>query len=124
MNKYFIGIGRRKNAIAQVRISKGSGKNEVIGRKSDPDILTDGIGIIEKLTGGKSVDISIIVKGGGISSQSEAIRLGFARAISKLDPDNEKVLKKEGLLTRDPRKKERKKPGLKRARRAPQWQKR
>jgi small subunit ribosomal protein S9 len=71
-----------------------------------------------------AVDVSAQVSGGGIHGQSEAVRLGIARALVALNPAYRKTLKKLGFLTRDPRAKERKKPGLKRARRAPQWSKR
>lgn len=124
MNKYFAATGRRKSATAQVRVSKGSGKVEVVGRKDNTAEMVSAIDVIKKLTGAEQVDVSIIARGGGVAAQSEAARLGFARAVSAMDPENEKALKKAGLLTRDPREKERKKPGLKRARRAPQWQKR
>ena len=78
-----------------------------------------------KLTGiDKKLDISVLVSGGGKQSQSEAIRLGLARALVCYQPNLKTTLKKSGLLTQDAREKERKKPGLKRARRAPQWQKR
>ena len=69
-------------------------------------------------------DVSVIVKGGGKTGQKEAIRLGIARALIKYNKSLRQTLKKAGFLTRDPREKERKKPGLKRARKAPQWKKR
>ena len=79
------------------------------------------LGIVDKLG---SVDISIIVRGGGKSGQRDAIALGVARALVDLNPDFRSGLRKAGFLTRDARVKERKKPGLKKARRAPQWSKR
>ena len=77
-----------------------------------------------KLVGRDNITISIRVAGGGIKGQVDAIKHGIARALLKTDEDLRATLKKEGLLTRDARKKERKKPGLKKARRAPQWSKR
>ncbi len=126
MKEYFFGTGRRKTAIAQVRIFKGSGKvifadgtevtsAEIIKETSQPFEIVSQQG---------KFDISLVLKGGGFSSQAEAAKLGVARALSKIDESFEKTLKKEGLLTRDPREKERKKPGLKRARKSPQWAKR
>lgn len=116
-------IGRRKTAIAKVKLSVGTGKVLINDREiANPSrVYTEPL----KLTGyDKKVDVSAKVYGGGLTSQEEAIRLGIARALNKIDPELHKTLKVEGYLTRDPRMKERKKPGLKGARRAPQWQKR
>jgi small subunit ribosomal protein S9 len=120
--KYFYSIGRRKTAIAQVKIKKGSGNLVVNGDKIDignylaaPLQLTDNFG---------KYSIEAKVSGGGKQGQLEAIRLGIARALVKLNLEYRTTLKKSGLLTRDPREKERKKYGLKRARKAPQWSKR
>lgn len=126
MEKFFSGTGRRKNAIAQVRISSGLGKRKVVGEsKRSTDMITDDVMQPLKLIGEeKNFDIRVVLKGGGVVAQKDAILLGLARAIIKAKPETEKVLKKEGFLTRDPREKERKKPGLKRARKAPQWAKR
>lgn len=126
MEKFYCGTGRRKNAIAQVRIFSGSGKREVVGEsKRSTDMITDEAILALRLIGEeKNFDISVILKGGGVVAQKGAILLGLSRAIIKAKPEAEKVLRKEGLLTRDPREKERKKPGLKRARKAPQWAKR
>jgi len=124
MDKYFFGTGRRKTATAQVRIKKGSGLVEIKSGKLNERSF-DQIKKPLELVGEKDkFDISLILRGGGINSQKEAIILGLSRALSKVDPEFEKTLKKQGLMTRDAREKERKKPGLKRARRAPQWQKR
>lgn len=127
-NIYFFGTGRRKTCIAQVRIFKGVGK--FIQKKNEKDILLGekDIGNISEpfdvLSAKNQFDTTIVLNGGGISSKIDATKLAIARALSKIDKDFEKTLKKEGLLTRDSREKERKKPGLKRARRAPQWAKR
>jgi small subunit ribosomal protein S9 len=71
-----------------------------------------------------SLDVSVVVQGGGVTGQTDAVQLGVARALLKLDPDLKPALRKSGFLTRDPREKERKKPGLKRARKAPTYTKR
>ena len=126
MKKYFWGTGRRKTSIAQVRISKGSGKfNLISDSKYSVDIFAKSVLLpLEILGEEKKYDVSAVLSGGGVESQKDALRLGVARALSSVDEQFAKTLKKQGLLTRDPREKERKKPGLKRARRAPQWQKR
>lgn len=126
MEKYYVGTGRRKTSIAQVRIKKGSGKFEVLkSGKYSSDLFDKSVKYpLELLAEEKNFDITVILTGGGIESQKEALKLGIARALSTISEENEKALKKQGLLTRDAREKERKKPGLKRARRAPQWQKR
>ena len=125
MEKYYFATGRRKSAIAQVRLSKGSGRFELKGRTNLEEPFIELVSVPFKIVGReKEFDVSIILRGGGKSSQIEATRLGGARALIKVDQECEKALKKEGMLTRDPREKERKKPGLKRARKAPQWAKR
>lgn len=119
----FMGLGRRKTAVAKVKIVKGEGKITLNGQEiANPSrVYTEPL----KLVGyEKKVDCFARVSGGGIVAQEEAIRLGIARALEKMNPELHKTLKVEGFLTRDPRMKERKKPGLKGARRAPQWQKR
>lgn len=116
-------VGRRKRAVARVRLTPGSGTLTVNDRLlSAPDLVMEEPLVLTGLTG--KFDITVKVVGGGVSGQAGAIRHGIARAILKHDPETRLVLKKAGLLTRDPREKERKKPGLKRARRAPQWAKR
>jgi small subunit ribosomal protein S9 len=95
--------------------------DEYFGREWDLRHLTEPLAVTDN-TG--RFNVSVHVKGGGITGQSGAIRLGIARALLKADPDYRPVLRKLGLLTRDPRAKERKKPGLKRARKAPQYTKR
>ena len=127
---YFEGIGRRKKAIARVRLFVKGQQGFFINGKE----LKHYLPLIEKqkiinepleLTGNKDLfGVSVNVKGGGISSQAEAIRHGISRALIKFNSEFRKQLKKAGFLTRDPRMRERKKFGLKRARRAPQWSKR
>lgn len=120
---FYTAIGRRKTAQAQVKLVKGTGKYTI----NDKEIANPSRIYSEpmKLTGyDKQVDVFVKVKGGGITGQAEAIRLGISRALEKMNEELHKTLKVEGFLTRDPRMKERKKPGLKGARRAPQWAKR
>jgi len=119
----FTAIGRRKTAIARVKLVSGEGKFTINEKEiANPSrIYTEPL----KLTGyDKQVDCFIKVSGGGLVAQEGAIRLGISRALDKFNPDLHKTLKVEGFLTRDPRMKERKKPGLKGARKAPQWAKR
>ncbi|MFQ5610943.1 MAG: 30S ribosomal protein S9 [Anaerolineae bacterium] len=128
--QYYEGIGRRKAATARVRVYPGGTgvivvndkpANEYFGRLIDWNMVAAPL----QATGNEgSFDVSVKVNGGGISGQAGAISLGLARAMLKVDPDYRKVLRQRGLLTRDARAKERKKPGLKRARKAPQYTKR
>ncbi len=126
---YFYGTGRRKKSVARVRLYPGSGAITINGRDVDDYfgletlklIVNQPFGITE--TVGK-YDIVANVNGGGISGQAGAIRHGVARALVLADETYKPLLKKAGLLTRDPRMKERKKYGLKGARRAPQFSKR
>ncbi len=129
--KYFYGTGRRKNAVARVRIyTEGKKKGILINEKEHKQYFPtlELSRIIEdplRVTGNKSkFTISIKVCGGGQKGQAEACRHGIARALIVLDENYKSQLRDSGFLTRDPRVKERKKPGLKKARRAPQWQKR
>lgn len=127
--KYYNATGRRKESVAQVRLYGGKGKIIVNNKTSleyfNSDILLENLLAPLKLTGTvNKFDISVVVKGGGKSGQSEAIRHGISRALLKFNKDLRPTLKKEGFLTRDPREKERKKYGLKRARKAPQYSKR
>lgn len=116
-------VGRRKRAVARVRMTPGTGKITVNEKLlATKDIVMEEPLVLTGLTG--KFDITVKVLGGGVTGQVGAIRHGIARAILKSDPETRLVLKKAGLLTRDPREKERKKPGLRRARRAPQWAKR
>ncbi|HEU0051214.1 MAG TPA: 30S ribosomal protein S9 [Patescibacteria group bacterium] len=127
----FIGaLGRRKSAIARVRVIKnGKGLFTVNGKQMETYFptfeLRNMVSGPLKVSGQETaVDVSSEVEGGGLRGQAEAVRLGISRALIVLNPTFRKTLKKLGYLTRDPRSKERKKPGLKRARRAPQWSKR
>jgi small subunit ribosomal protein S9 len=128
--QYYEGLGRRKTATARVRLFPGGDGSILVNNKpvdeyfsrdgdlkhvSEPLIITDNTG---------RFNVTVLVKGGGITGQAGAIRLGIARALLKVDPEHRPVLRKSGLLTRDARAKERKKPGLKRARKAPQYTKR
>ena len=128
--QYYEGIGRRKAASARVRLFPGGTGNMVINDKEGREYMPregDFEIMIEPLTTigqDKNYDISVHVQGGGISGQRDAIKLGVARALLKIDPDFRPALKEKKLLTRDARVKERKKPGLKRARKAPTYTKR
>jgi len=123
------GTGRRKTSVARVRLLPGEGQVEINHRTMDDYFGLETLKLIVKqplllteLLG--RYDVIANVRGGGISGQAGAIRHGIARALLKVDPDLRPVLKREGLLTRDARMKERKKYGLKAARRAPQFSKR
>jgi small subunit ribosomal protein S9 len=128
--QYYEGIGRRKRATARVRLFPGgTGRilvndrelEEYLPRPNDVTIL---MLPLEAVGQERNYDISVHVNGGGLSGQRDAIQLGIARALLKIDPDMRSALKSRGLLTRDARVKERKKPGLKRARKAPTFTKR
>jgi small subunit ribosomal protein S9 len=128
--QYYEGIGRRKESTARVRIMSGSGRF-VVNDKNGEDYFTR-LGDVEAIMGplqatGESregLDITVVVKGGGVTGQTDAVQLGVARALLLMNPDFRSALRKAGYLTRDPRIKERKKPGLKRARKAPTYTKR
>ena len=125
----FYGTGRRKKSIARVYLTPGKGEITVNKRSLDEYFGLETLKVIVNQplvateTQGK-YDINVNVKGGGYTGQAGAIRHGIARALLKVDADFRPALKKEGYLTRDPRMKERKKYGLKSARRAPQFSKR
>ena len=119
---YYYGTGRRKTAVAQVRVYPGTCK--LLLNKMDTEIDARLSQVLEMIGKGKSLDISARVTGGGRESQIMAIRHGLARALVALSADLRTTLKKAGLLTRDPREKERQKYGLHGARRAPQFSKR
>jgi len=122
IDDYYTGVGRRKSAVAQVRIKTGSGNYSVNNiEKSVPLELERLLSLVDQ--NGK-LNITVVVRGGGIISQVTATCLGVARALVKLNTELRSTLRKGGYLTVDARVKERKKPGLKRARRAPQWAKR
>lgn len=128
--EYLHAIGRRKESIAQVRLyRRGSGSitvNEQISKKYFPHATFVEIVSAPLHTIGQAdkVDVTAHVVGGGIRGQAEAVRLGIARALIQMNPTFRVSLKRAGFLKRDPRVKERKKYGLKKARRAPQWAKR
>ena len=128
-NTRFYGTGRRKSSIARVYLVPGNGKITINKKDIEEYFGFDTLKVIVRQpfaatgTEGK-FDVLVNVKGGGFTGQAGAIRHGLARALVKEDADNRQILKKEGYLTRDPRMKERKKYGLKGARRAPQFSKR
>ena len=123
------GTGRRKSSVARVILRPGNGEITVNGRKYEeyiPSALAR-LDISQPLVltaNENTFDISVNVNGGGIIGQAGAIRLGITRALLEVNPEYRKILKPAGLITRDPRAKERKKYGLKKARRAPQFSKR
>ena len=129
-SEYLYAVGRRKTSIAQVRVyKKGEGKILVNNKDlekycpvvDDQEVIKTPLKLIGQMD---KLNVTVKVLGGGHFSQLEAIRHGISRALIQLNPNFRKPLKRAGFLTRDARAKERKKPGLKRARRAPQWQKR
>jgi small subunit ribosomal protein S9 len=127
--RYFEAVGRRKRAVARVRLYPGDGQivindkglKEFFGRPQDWLAVTLPL---ELTKSSEAYNVSVLVKGGGITGQAHAIRHGVARALLLADPELKPALRRAGYLTRDPREKERKKPGLKRARKAPQYTKR
>lgn len=119
---FFAGVGRRKTAVAQVRLVGGKGKYVVNGKETD--IPAKVSAVLDTVDRSGQLDISVVVRGGGIKGQIDAAVLGVARSLVDLNEDFRSGLRKAGFLTRDARKKERKKPGLRGARRAPQWAKR
>ena len=128
-SQYYYGVGKRKTAVARVKLfENGSGDvkvNDLKIKEYFPGTAAQNalapLAIADKM---KSFDIEVVVSGGGKEAQSDAMRLGISRALLLTDPDLRPSLKREGFLRRDARKKERKKPGLKGARRAPQFSKR
>lgn len=127
--KYIAATGRRKTSVARVRLyKKGNGVMIVNDHKVGEYFSTDCASVAKqslKLAGlAKDVDCSVVVKGGGKNGQAEAIRHGLTRALIELNDELKPSMKAKGFTTRDARVKERKKPGLKRARKAPQWSKR
>jgi small subunit ribosomal protein S9 len=128
--QYHEGVGRRKRATARVRIHlNGTGNaivndkplNEYFPRSGDAQIALAPLEVTNTLG---RFDVTVVVKGGGITGQSEAVTMGLARALVIYDEELRSSLRKAGMLSRDPREKERKKPGLKRARKAPTYTKR
>jgi small subunit ribosomal protein S9 len=124
-----IATGRRKEAVARVRLVEGTGSYQLNGRTMDEFFPTRAHRMIVSSPlrlAGKDKDLDVVarIEGGGVSGQAGALRLGIARALIDLDPELRPLLKKEGFLTRDSREKERRKYGLKKARKAPQYSKR
>ena len=125
----YYGTGRRKSAIARVFLRPGSGEWKVNGKAFDEYFVTEQQRVSAKRTllvaeMAANFDVVTTVRGGGVSAQADAVKMGTARALIEFNPELRKTLKAEGLLTRDARIKERKKPGLKRARKAPTYTKR
>jgi small subunit ribosomal protein S9 len=127
--RYYESVGRRKRAVARVRLYPGDGQfiinekemKEYFGRTRD---WQEASAPLRLSNNEDRFNVSVQVKGGGITGQAQAIRHGVARALLRFEPDLKTLLRRAGYLTRDPREKERKKPGLKRARKAPQYTKR
>lgn len=129
-NNYFYGLGRRKSATARARLTKGKGIVTINGKSAEQYLdknssllaeLTDPLALIGKQ---KEYDVSLVIKGGGLSGQVDAAKLAIAKSISVMNEDLRSTLKKAGLLKRDPREKERKKYGLRSARKKEQFSKR
>ena len=128
--QFYEGVGRRKESTARVRLMSGTGKvvvngktlEEYFNRLGDPEKI-----MAPLTTAGETpanLDVMVTVRGGGVTGQTDAVQLGVARALVKMNPDLRSAMRKAGYLTRDARIKERKKPGLKRARKAPTYTKR
>jgi small subunit ribosomal protein S9 len=128
--EYYEGLGRRKTATARVRLHIGGSGQIIVNDQPLEGYFPragDSSTLIEPLLATETearFDVSAKVRGGGVTGQRDAVRLGIARALLKADPELRPILRKAGFLTRDSRAKERKKPGLKRARKAPQYTKR
>lgn len=126
----YAGTGRRKTSVVRVRLVPGTGKLIINGKPGElylqfnPTYISLAKAPLETLGLEGEYDILANAKGGGLTGQADSIRMGVARALCQLDPDNRKPLKIEGFLTRDPRAKERRKYGLRKARKAPQYSKR
>jgi len=128
--QYYEGIGRRKESTARVRIASGTGVftvnqktlEEYFGRTGDVETIIAPLQAVGEAR--NTLDITATVNGGGTTGQTDAVMMGVARALLLMKPDARSILRKGGFLTRDPRVKERKKPGLKRARKAPTYTKR
>lgn len=129
-NVVYWGTGRRKSAIARVRLVPGTGEVTINNRPGfdyfnrNPSYIAALKSPLETLGLEGDYDILVRAHGGGLTGQADAVKLGVARALCELNPENRQPLKTEGCLTRDPRAKERKKYGLKKARKAPQFSKR
>ena len=129
LKEYIWGNGRRKTSVARVRLSRGTGQMTVNHRPFEKYFLTDddrqnALAPLNATKAHGRYDILILADGGGIAGQAGAVKLGIARALTKIEPALESILRSQGLLTRDPRMKERKKYGLRGARRGVQFSKR
>jgi len=127
--RYYEGVGRRKTAVARVRFHKGVGETTVNGKSMEAYFGTAQLAAVAlapwtSLQSSEKMHLSVHVAGGGIHAQADAVSHGLARAISIMNPELTKKLGTLGFMKRDPRMVERKKYGLKKARRAPQWAKR
>jgi small subunit ribosomal protein S9 len=128
--QYYEGIGRRKESSARVRIMSGAG-SFIVNEKAIDAYFTR-LGDVEAIIKAFTIanqsedvyDVTVMVDGGGVTGQRDAVKLGLSRALVKMDEELRAPLRRNGYLTRDPRVKERKKPGLKRARKAPTYTKR
>ena len=126
---YYEGVGRRKTSTARVRVMSGTGEFTVNGKPLEEYFPRLGdtrliLLPLEEIGSKSSVDVSVKVRGGGVTGQTGAVMMGLARALAKMNPDWHPALAKGTYLRRDARMKERKKPGLKRARKAPTYTKR
>ena len=128
--QYYEGIGRRKESSARVRVSRGTGTFVVNQKQAEEyfpregDLQTVLSPLMSTGEDRNHLDITVVVKGGGVTGQVGAVEMGLARALVLMRPESRSALRKGGHLTRDARVKERKKPGLKRARKAPTYTKR
>jgi small subunit ribosomal protein S9 len=128
--QYFEGVGRRKASTARVRVMSGAGRFVVNNKEGE--VYFPRLGDLEAILAPFSAtgqdrakyDVTVVVSGGGVTGQTTAVQLGLARALVKMNPDWVSAMRKGGFLTRDARVKERKKPGLKGARKAPTYTKR
>lgn len=129
-NQYYEGIGRRKRSTARVRLWTGGNGSVVINDKPGDEFLTRegdlelATAPLRAVTQESAYNVTVKVNGGGVTGQRDAIRLGIARALVEIEPEWRSTLRQAEFLSRDPRIKERKKPGLKRARKAPTYTKR
>ena len=129
MSQEFIATGRRKEAVARIRMSPGTGKIEVNGRAFEDYFKTTSLqntvlSPVELVKATNTYDVSVNASGGGMHGQAGAVRLAISRALTEVNPELRAILKPEGMLTRDPRMKERKKPGQPGARKRFQFSKR
>jgi small subunit ribosomal protein S9 len=128
--QFYEGIGRRKESTARVRVMNGAGKFMVNEKTCEAyftrlgDVQAVSAPLVSAGENPSNLDITVVVKGGGVTGQVSAVQMALARALQKMNPDLHVAMRKGGYLTRDARIKERKKPGLKRARKAPTYTKR